>query len=386
MKKILLIILCLNFILPGASYALPETSESIAEYHQKRGDLYLKEERNFQAIEEYRQAIKHGAGHPALFRKMAKVLYLMGLIDEAVVEMEKAVELLPGIDVFRIELGVLYLAGSRLEKAKKQFYAALEINPGFTNVYYYLGELFFREGDFDMAWLSAKMANRLGHRGKGLLSKLSEISEEPDAVPWDESGKELYIRQIIVDTRMKAEYIVEKIKGGDLFEALASDISMGPYAHIGGYMGHFDPSEIHPGITGALLEREAIADPVIVEMDKGFHIVQRLVPFNAEKWKKMLADSTGPQKAGTKNEQPVVQADKKTFIVYAGSFRDKENAVKRVRELRKNGYPSFRFMNKSKSEETLHNVVAGQFSSLHEAKEVKEKISRQGYGSFIVEY
>jgi hypothetical protein len=300
--------------------------------------------------------------------------------------MEKAVELLPGIDVFRIELGVLYLAGSRLEKAKKQFYAALEINPGCTNVYYYLGELFFREGDFDMAWLSAKMAKRLGHKGNSLLSKLSEISEEPDAVPWDEIGKELYIRQIIVDTRMKAEYIVEKIKGGDLFEALASDISMGPYAHIGGYMGHVDPTEIHPGITGALLEREAIADPVIVEMDKGFHIVQRLVPFNAEKWKKMLADSTGPQKAGTKNEQPVVQADKKTFIVYAGSFRDKENAVKRVRELRKNGYPSFRFMNKSKSEETLHNVVAGQFSSLHEAKEVKENISRHGYGSFIVEY
>ncbi len=386
MKIILFIILSFNFFLINASHALPETSGSIAEYHQKRGDLYLKEQRNFQAIEEYRQAIKHGAGHPVLFRKMAKVLYLMGLIDEAVVEMEKAVESFPGIDVYRIELGVMYLAGSRLEKAKKQFYAALEINPGFTNVYYYLGELFFREGDFDMAWLSAKMAKRLGHRGNSLLSKLSEISEEPDAVPWDEIGKELYIRQIIVDTRMKAEYIVEKIKGGDLFEALASNTSTGPNAHIGGYMGHFNPSELHPGITVPLLEQEPITDPVIVEMDKGFHIVQRLVPFNAGKWRKLLADSMDPQKVRPKNEQQVVQKNKKTFIVYAGSFRDKENAVKRVRELRKKGYPSFRFLNKSKSEETLHNVVAGQFSSFHEAKEVKEKISRQGYGSFIVEY
>ena len=91
------------------------------------------------AIEEYRKAINSGINHPVLFRKLAKVLYLMGLIDEAVVEMESAVDLSPDIDIYRIELGVLYLAKDQLDKSKEQFYAALAINPGFTNAYYYLG-------------------------------------------------------------------------------------------------------------------------------------------------------------------------------------------------------------------------------------------------------
>ncbi len=386
MKRILIILISLSLVLISVSHALQEKPESQAEGHQKRGDAYVKENRNFLAIEEYRMAIKGGINHPVLFRKVARLLYMVGLIDEAVAEMERAVDLSPEIDAFRIELGVLYLAKDRMEEAKEQFHAALKINPGFTNVYYYLGKLHIKAGDYDMAWLSAKMGRRMGYRGNDLFNTLSGLSKEPAVVPWDNMGKELYIRQILVDSRMKAEYIVGQISDGELFEALASDVSIGPNTEIGGYMGHFEPSALHPAISGALLKQEVLAAPIIVETEKGFHIVQRLVPFKAGYWKEILARPAGPPKEVPQDARQIIKQKDKTFIVYAGSFTDKENAIKRVKELRRDGYPSFRFLNKSKSDKTLHNVVAGQYNNIREAREVKKSISKRGYGSFIVEY
>ncbi len=275
-------------------------TEISAATHERKGDKYLRVDRNFLAIEEYRQAIKQGIKRPDLFGKLALVLYQQGFVDEAIVEMEKAVD----SDFFRIELGILYLAKDRLEKAKEQFFVALEINPTYAHVYYYLGELFLRTGDYDMAWLSVKMAQRLGHKGQDLVRKLSALSKEPNVDPWNKSGEDLYIRQILVDTYEKAEDIVNRISGEELFEDIAFNESMGPSATVGGFMGHFNPSEVHPKIAKALLEREILVDPVIVETEKGFHIVQRIIPFDFNSWKKLLADS---DKVSTENDEKDVK-------------------------------------------------------------------------------
>lgn len=384
MKKILFSILCLLFFYGGMSHAAPDTPEMSAEYHVKKGDEYVKERRSFLAIEEYRQAIKQGVDSSDLYRKVGKLLYMMGLIEDAIIELENAVERSPDIDVYRIELGILYMARDRQEDAKKQFYAALEINPGFTNVYYYLGELFLKAGDYDMAWLSAKMARRMGHQGRDLSRKLRKLSKEPDVNPWDDRGGDIYLRQILVDSREKAEDIVKKISEGELFEALASDED-GLNAEVGGYMGRFSPSELHPDIAGALLQQELVAAPVIVKTDKGFHIIQRIAPFDYDRWKKMLAGPAGPEKIKTGEAQPDTGKTGKSFIVYAGSFREEKNAEERVTELRKNGYPSFSSLKKTGSKGTLHNVIAGKYNNLQDARRVKEKLSQKGYGSFIIE-
>ena len=219
------------------------------------------------------------------------LLYQSGFVEESVIEMEKAVALSPDTDGLRIELGKLYLAGGRLEMAKEQFFAALEINPGYASVYYYLGELFLRTGEYDMAWLSVNMAKRLGHTGQDLIRQLSALSKEPQLHPRKESGEDLYIRQILVGTHEKALNILEQIADGELFEYVAMKESIGPNAERGGFMGRFKPSELHPGIAGKLLTEEVLADPVIVETENGFHIVQRIMPFDLNSWKKILADN-----------------------------------------------------------------------------------------------
>jgi tetratricopeptide (TPR) repeat protein len=263
----------------------------LAAAHEKKGDMHANNNSYILAIEEYRLAIKQGASFPDLHWKLALILYQAGFVEESVIDMEKAVALSPDTDGSRIELGKLYLAVGRLEMAKEQFFAALEINPGYASVYYYLGELFLRTGEYDMAWLSVNMAKRLGHTGQDLIRKLRALSKEPDLYPQKESGEYLYIRQILVDTYEKALDIVEQISEGELFEYVAIKESIGPNDERGGFMGRFKPSELHPGIAGKLLAEEVLADPVIIETENGFHIVQRIMPFDLNSWKKMLADS-----------------------------------------------------------------------------------------------
>ena len=271
-------------------------TEVSALAHEKKGDKYVAVNRFLLATEEYRQAINQGINQPNLFRKLALILYKTGFVDEAIVEMEKAVNLSPCTDILRIELGVLYFVKDRLKKAKEQFFAALKINPGCTHAYYYLGELFLRTGDYDMAWLSVNMAKRHGYKGQDIIRKLSVLSKEPDVDPWSKSEEDLYIRQIFVDDYKKAENIVDRISGGELFEDIAFKESLGPNANVGGFMGHLSFSDMHPKFANALLEQEVLADPVIVETKHGFHIIQRIAPFDFNFWKKLLADSDKPKK------------------------------------------------------------------------------------------
>ncbi len=262
-----------------------------AEAHEKRGNMHAENNSFILAIEEYRLAIKKGANYTDLHLKLSLLLYQSGFVEESVLEMEKAVNLSPDEDGLRIELGKLYLAGGSLEMAKEQFFIALEINPAYARVYLYLAELFLRTGEYDMAWLSVNMAKRLGYTGQDLTGRLSALSKEPQLNTRQESGEYLYIRQILVETYEKALGIVEQLSGGEMFEYVAIKKSIGANAARGGFMGRFKPSELHPGIADKLLAEKVLADPIIIETGNGFHIVQRIMPFDIISWKKILADS-----------------------------------------------------------------------------------------------
>jgi tetratricopeptide (TPR) repeat protein len=259
--------------------------------HKTKGDRYWEADRHFLAIEEYRQAIKLGLRDPDLYWSLAKILYITGFAGDAVTEMEKAVKLKPALDYFRIELGILYLSDGQLEKAKKQFIAALEINPSLTQMYIYLGELSFRTGDYNTAWFYTKVARQLGYKGKALSGKLRTVSREPSIKPWDHSGDNLYLRQILVGSRDKAEIIVARLDKGELFELVAGTESTGPNALRGGYMGDIHSSDLHPVIISALKDREIFAEAVIVETESGFHIIQRIMPFDIRTVEKFLTSA-----------------------------------------------------------------------------------------------
>jgi len=254
--------------------------------------MYAQKGRYLLAIEEYQEA-KYK--RPILRRKLATLLYDMGFVNEAISEMEKVVEVSPNTDTHRMKLGMLYLAKEKIEKAKQQFISVLEINPGVTDAYCYLGELFLKAKDYNKAWMSVKMAQRLGYKGQGLMKKLGMISKEPAVNPWDKSGNDLYVRLILVDTYEKAHDIINRISEGELFEEIAGNESMGPGRTNGGFLGKISPSEIDTEIVEALLAQEVFEKPVVVATRKGFHIVQRIAPFNIDDWEELLTDSSKNQ-------------------------------------------------------------------------------------------
>lgn len=252
------------------------------------GDMYVRKGNNFLAIEKYRQIRDLD---PVESRKFAELLYTAGFVDEAVAELQKAVEAFPDYDDLRARLGVFYLVKENPEKAKKQFFTALEMNPGNTYVCVYLGESFIKTGEYGKAWMFARMAQRLGYEGHDLIKKLSSLANKPKKDYWDNGQSELYVRQILVNDHEEARRIVQRISGGELFEDIARRESEGPKKNVGGYLGHISHSEVVPEVADALLDQDIFAGPIIVETNKGYHIVQLILPFDINSWREFVDGS-----------------------------------------------------------------------------------------------
>jgi tetratricopeptide (TPR) repeat protein len=362
----------------GAVPACAEEAVASADDFIRSAESFLGEGREFSALGEYQNAIEKDNKRAETYGYLAILLYDLGFLDDAIEEMKKAVALSPDSVYLNMELGKLYFAKNSRGDAIEQFFSVLEMNPGHSNAYYYLGELFFRMKDYDMAWLSAKMARKMGQSGRGLIGKLRELSVEPELVPWKNPGDVLYIRQILVDTRGKAEELVNRISAGELFEDLAVMEFTGSTARLGGFLGKFEHAKVHPKIAEALLEEEALSGPYIIETEKGFHVVQRIVPFDYHTWEELMAEYKGLAREPAKPEKAEVNKGEGPFIVFVGAFKKEINAVQRANDLRELGFPSSHIHRGE-----WFNVVAGRYHSYPEALEAGKKISSQGYEFFI---
>jgi tetratricopeptide (TPR) repeat protein len=347
--------------------------------HIEQGDKYLYNNRPFMAVNEYQAAIKKGARAPALYRNLAVVLYELGFVNDAITEMKKAVELSPDTISFRIELGIFHLAKEDFEDAKKQFINVLERNPGYADAYYYMGNIFYRTEDYDMAWLFARMARMLGHKGMGLVDNLSAVSEAPQAEPWKQLGNNVVIRQLLVDNEDRAKEMVARISKGELFEELAMEVDKSVNAD-GGYLGNFRSSELDPKIAEAMGNMEVLSKPVIVKTEQGYHVLQRIYTFDFEVWKRILADAGEPDIGEIKTASP---KEDKPFIVFAGSFSLEKNAVEAVEKLIALGYPAYSATQETKSGKLIYVVVAGKFRTPAEARRAGKRITGHGMKYFI---
>lgn len=412
--------------------------------HARRADFFLQQGQQFRAIGEYRQAISQGAIHPDLYRNLAIALFDVGLLDDAVAELEKAVEIFPESDLMHLELGILYLAKSRLEASRKQLLLALELNPGSAASYYYLAECLFRSQAFDHAWRAARMAIVLGHPGEEVLRKLRAVSVEPVSSLWHQSDNEYHIRQILVESREEAENIIERLRRGELFEDVAGVESIGTNTDQGGYAGRFQSSELHPEIIEAITMTGVLGDPVIVKSGEQFQIVQRLPPFDFDSWE-TEEELSGPvatlpqEAAGRSGEEIMVivaqkqkrkppsslpkesfnpedepdaavvgetdvlvgyesetqasddvmvivagkQKHKPTFTVHAGAFVTVEEAERRLSMLLALTLPGYIFPEQTEDGTTLYGLVAVKTDSSLVVRDAVQKLKSLGFDYFI---
>ena len=374
MKSLKVTIIAVLLLLSGLTYVSAEESTISADYHISKAKKLLREGREFQAVQEVREALNKDNSRPEIHGYLSLLLYNLGFVDDAIEEMKSAVALSPEHAHLNMELGRLYYVRNSPGDAMEQFFSVLEMNPGHANAYYYLGELFLSMKEYDMAWLSAKMARRIGHKGQDLINKLRDLSDEPKVELWKKPGKELYIRQMLVSKPEKAEELLRRIKGGELFEDIAAKELTSPFDETGGYLGKLDPSDTHPEIVKALLNKEALSEPIIVETENGYHIVQRVLPFDFSYWEELIAED---KSTGNKQGEAVeaeFQGNKGNFLVYAGAFKTENNASLVAEDLRELGFPSYHYPRGA-----WFNVVAGRYETYQEALKVGEQIAVHGY-------
>lgn len=222
-----------------------------------------------------------GSKHPLLHRRLATLYYGMGLIPEAIHEGETAVELEPSSPWYKYDLAKFYYVDKQYAKAEQQFTALLQLKPGFTLAYYYLGEIFYHERHYRLAWQALRRAQLLGYRGNSLQEKLLTRSEKHlDSPISDETAPSLF-RFIKANSTEQAQALLTEIREGKLFEYLELKAEKEDHTLECGIMLL---DELKDSIADHLREKSPYSPPEIVQTGDTYLIMQRILPFNKRLW------------------------------------------------------------------------------------------------------
>lgn len=388
----------------GATGFIQEAADALA-----MADRQAAAGRHFQAAKAYRHAIDLGLDGADVRFKLSLALYGLGLIDEALVEINQAQQLSPAANALHLPTGILYLAKGALALAAPQFTAALRINPGSADAYYYLGEVYYRQGDYQRAWLSWRMAQFLGHPGDGLQRKLPDTVMPPDVIPWRAAVDAVHLRSIPVTSSAEGEGVLARIAAGELFENLATERGTVASQGFGGYVGAVLPAELDPTVAAALRDREPFHPPVLLETAGGLQLLQRIAPFDPDYWDQLLLPSRPVARASTQTVKPVAEvkpvaattqavkpveaavaakpagstaAATAYSLIFTGSYQSSKTAQAKLQTLKEHGFPAYIYQQESETG-TRYHVIAGKYPTRQEALSVATQLQVLNIDHFI---
>ncbi len=270
-------------IVPAAGQETPH------QVYLERANAYIKAYRHFPATDALKQAAKlSGDKHPSIYMRLAILYYGLGLIPEAIAAGEKAVTLAPDLKWYRFDLGKFYFVNRQYEKAKQQFVALLQLDPGFTQGYYYLGEVYYQAGQYSMAWLCLERAEQLGHEGNLLKEKLTPVAAKPgeDFVPYSQDTN-TYFRFIKFAKEKDAIAVLKQIEQGKMFENMELELQNDKNAKAA--FGIITAAELDGTIVRALQNVAPYARPVVMKTGPDYRLMQRILPFEPASWEKLAA-------------------------------------------------------------------------------------------------
>lgn len=284
-RPALILLLSLTFALAKPLFAADE-SLSFKE-HLEKANTYIKAYRHFEAADELKEAAKlGGTQHPSLHMRLGILYYGLGLIPEAIAEGEKAVTLAPSSKWYKYDLAKFYYVDKQYTKAEEQFITLLKLDPGFTLGYYYLAELYFRNKDYDMAWLSLKRAYLLGHQGKDLEERLISHTNKPTENFAKNSKDNMIFRFVKLSSEEAAKKILNELGKGKLFENLELELKKEKAGEAD--FGVMNLNELKDSVAESLRNRQPYSPPVVIKTESDFRIMQRIAPFDPVTWRTTL--------------------------------------------------------------------------------------------------
>jgi tetratricopeptide (TPR) repeat protein len=166
-----------NYLPPREAFALADRvlldalrlDNTLAEPHTSLGHLRLHQFNWAAAEQQFTRAIELNPGYDTAHYYFGNLLAAFGRFDEAVAEANRALELDPiSPNARQNRLFILYLA-RRYEQGVEQVKDTIELDPTYTELYYYLGHFYERQGDYSRAIEAFYKVNPKSHRRGGTV-------------------------------------------------------------------------------------------------------------------------------------------------------------------------------------------------------------------------
>jgi tetratricopeptide (TPR) repeat protein/uncharacterized membrane protein len=116
--------------------------ETIPIAYYNRGNLFMNEKRNDEAINDFSKAIELKPDYAMAYNNRGTIFLNENRKDEALNDFNKSIELEPGYANVYYNRGNLFLNEKRNEEAMNDFNKAIELDPGFVEPYIMRGTLF----------------------------------------------------------------------------------------------------------------------------------------------------------------------------------------------------------------------------------------------------
>src|ERR1700693_6500043 len=118
------------------------------------------------------------------------------------------------------------------------------------------------------------MGLQLREEAKGAVTQEAEQKLYEEAVKPMGAEEEVHARHILVETEDEAKAIVEQLKGGADFEALAKEKSKDPGAADGGDLGYFTKDQMVPEFSEVAFKMYPVQLSTPVKTQFGWHIIK----------------------------------------------------------------------------------------------------------------
>ena len=254
------------------------------EVYLERANALIRSYQHFAAAMALQQAIRLADDqYPSIYMRLAILYYGLGMIPDAIAAGEKAVALAPQTKWYKFDLAKFYLVDKRYQEAKEQLLALLQIDPGFTLGFVYLGEVYLALGQKNMAWACLQWADRLG-RDSDLLRQKLQIAggSAPTGAEAPAKGQPDYFRFIKVGSRKDADALLKQIANGKSFENLEMELQNTKSIHAD--FGLITVLELDKSLAGQLATVKVFAPPKVVQTGSDYRIMQKILPFDRAAW------------------------------------------------------------------------------------------------------
>ncbi len=248
-----------------------------AEDHFYLGNALAREGRFQEAVAEYRRALELEPESASTLENLGITYAKMGKIAEGIRYLRQAVAADPLDGGKYAALGIMLHAQGDIDGAMREYRQAIRRDPTQAGVYYNMTTIFAEQGDYRRAWQSLHLAERFGKEAGELRRRLAEFAPEPPPNAWPLPADGFYLRAIVTASRGEAQDILDRLRRGEDFAALARRHSLAPTRLDGGYLGFVKQTEMEPAVAAAVASLPPFALSEPVETADGVAIFQRLV-------------------------------------------------------------------------------------------------------------